>query len=90
MMPETIYWLKEEDKQLKDLMDRIIQHRDDITERALKLEAEIESIPDAEIRVIARKRFIENKDYEAIGRETFMERTTVSKKLKRYLKNSKT
>ena len=89
-MPETLYWLKEEDKQLKDLMDRISQHRSDIKERALKLEAEIEAIPDAEVRVLARKRFIENKDYEVIGRETHMERTTVSKKLKRYLETNKT
>ena len=84
-MPETLYWLKEEDKQLKDLMDRISQHRSDIKERALKLEAEIEAIPDAEVRVLARKRFIENKDYEVIGRETFMDRRTVSRKLTRWI-----
>ena len=48
------------------------------------IEEYIESIEDTEIRVIARLRFIDNKDYQTIGNEMFMDRTTVYKKLKKY------
>ena len=48
------------------------------------IEEYIESIEDPEIRVIARLRFIDNEDYQTIGNEMFMDRTTVYKKLKKY------
>lgn len=49
-----------------------------------RIEDYIENIEDAEVRVIARKRFIENKDYQTIGDEMYIDRTTAYKKLKRY------
>lgn len=54
-----------------------------ITEKE-RIEEYIENIEDAEIRVIARLRFIDNEDYQTIGNEMFMDRTTVYKKLKKY------
>ena len=54
-----------------------------ITEKE-RIEEYIENIEDAEIRVIARLRFIDNEDFQTIGNEMYMDRTTVYKKLKRY------
>ena len=48
------------------------------------IEEYIETIEDAEIRVIARARYIENKTFEQIGKELHMDRTTAYKKLKRH------
>lgn len=48
------------------------------------LESYIEAIDDSEIRVLARERYVECKSWEVIGREHHMDRTTVSKKLKRF------
>lgn len=53
-----------------------------------RIEDYIENIEDAEVRVIARKRFIENKDYQAIGDEMYIDRTTAYKKLKRYFERT--
>lgn len=50
-----------------------------------KLNDFIESVEDVEIQVILQKRFVECKSYERIGDELFMERTTVSKKIQRFL-----
>lgn len=54
-----------------------------ITEKEY-IEDYIENIEDTEIRVIARKRFIDNKDFQTIGNEMFMDRTTAYRKLKNY------
>ena len=54
-----------------------------------QIEEYIEFITDAEIRVIARARYIENKTFEQIGKELHMDRTTAYKKLKRYTKGDK-
>ena len=48
------------------------------------IEERIENIEDAEVRVIARLRFIDNKDFQTIGNEMYMDRTTVYRKLKNY------
>ena len=53
-----------------------------------RIEDYIENIEDAEVRVIARKRFIENKDYQTIGDEMYIDRTTAYKKLKRYFERT--
>ena len=50
-----------------------------------RLETFIETIEDAEIRVLARGRFIECKSYQTIGDENYIDRTTAYRKLKRYL-----
>ena len=58
-----------------------------ITEKEY-IEDYIENIQDAEIRVIARKRFIDNEDFQTIGNEMFMDRTTAYKKLKKYFERN--
>ena len=53
-----------------------------------RLEDFIETIEDEEIRVLARGRFIECKSYEQIGYENYVDRTTVSKKLRHYIERN--
>lgn len=56
----------------------------EFVEERINVEAVINNIDDSEIRVIARKRYIENKSWERIGKEMYMDRTTAYKKLQRY------
>ena len=58
-----------------------------ITEKE-RIEEYIENIADPEIRVIARLRFIDNQDFQTIGNEMFMDRTTAYKKLKKYFERN--
>ena len=53
-----------------------------------RIEEYIENIADPEIRVIARLRFIDNQDFQTIGNEMFMDRTTAYKKLKKYFERN--
>lgn len=62
-----------------------IKHAESLEEEE-RIESYIETIEDAEIRVLARARFIECKSWQQIGDENFMDRTTVYKKLNRYIK----
>lgn len=55
-----------------------------ITEKE-HIENYIESIQDTEVRVIARMRFIDNMDFQTIGNEMYMDRTTAYRKLKNYV-----
>ena len=55
-----------------------------ITEKE-RIEDYIENIEDAEIRVIARMRFVDNLDFQTIGNEMYMDRTTAYRKLKNYI-----
>ncbi len=50
-----------------------------------RIEDYIENIEDAEVRVIARMRFIDNEDFQTIGNEMYMDRTTAYRKLKNYI-----
>ena len=49
-----------------------------------RLESYIENIGDAEIRVLARARYLECKTWEVIGDENHMDRRTASRKLEKY------
>ena len=49
-----------------------------------RLETYIEAVEDAEIRVLARMRYLECKKFEDIGYECHMDRRTVSRKLENY------
>ena len=53
-----------------------------------RIEDYIESIEDAEVRVIARLRFIDNEDFQTIGNEMYMDRTTAYRKLKNYIERN--
>lgn len=72
-------------ERLESLKEKLRIKLDEYIAEKERIEECIEKIDDAEIRVIARKRFIENKDYRTIGEELYSERTTVYKKLKRGL-----
>ncbi len=54
-----------------------------------RLESCLESIEDAEIRVLARSRYLECKSFEVIGEENHMDRRTVSRKLEKYFQQGR-
>ena len=62
-----------------------VKHAESLAETE-RLENYIETIEDAEIRVLARARFIECKSWQKIGDENYMDRTTAYKKLNKYIK----
>ncbi len=72
------------EKLTEKLQAKLVQY---ITEKE-RIEDYIENIDDAEVRVIARKRFIENKTYQIIGDEMYTDGSTARKKLKRYFERS--
>ena len=69
---------------LEQLKEKLQRKCEEILVETERIESHIENIEDVEVRVIARKRFIENKTYQAIGDELYIEKTTAYKKLKRY------
>lgn len=71
---------------LEQLREKLQRKCEEILTETENIEEYIENIEDAEVRVIARKRFIENKTFQTIGDEMFIEKTTAYKKLKRYFK----
>lgn len=66
------------------LLEKLQSKLDELIAETQRIEDVIEGIDEVEIRLIARKRFIENKDWQIIGDEMFMDRTTVSRKIKKY------
>lgn len=71
-------------ERLEKLKEKLQQKCAEILIETERIEERIENIEDAEIRVIARKRFIETKTFKTIGEELFIDRTTAYKKLKQY------
>lgn len=80
--PVESYYLKKE-KLLNKLNAKIEKY----TEELIRIESIIDKIEDIEIRAIARMRFINLMRWEDIGEAVHQERTTVAKKLKKYLNN---
>ena len=74
---------------MEGLKEKLVQKYDELSAETERIEEYIESIEDVEVRLIARKRFIEHKDFQAIGDELYIDRTTASKKLKRYIEGRK-
>lgn len=72
-------------EQLLILREKINKKLSEYVQERIVIEDIINSIEEPEIRIIARKRFIENKSWETIGEEMYMDRTTAYKKLKRYV-----
>jgi len=54
-----------------------------------EISAYIEAVEDSEIKLIMELRFLRFMTYEQIAAEIHLERTTVSKKLRNYLKDSR-
>ena len=69
---------------LEQLKEKLQRKCAEILTETERIENYIESIEDAEVRVIARKRFIENKTFQVIGDEIYIDKSTAYKKLNRY------
>lgn len=71
--------------QLERLTEKLELKNAELVTETERIEGYIEGIEDEQIRLIARMRFIDHMKFQDIGDELFMDRTTVSKKLNRYL-----
>lgn len=68
------------------IIEKLINARLDALEEYIKIETYISKIEDSEIRSIMILRFQELKNWEQIGEELHMDRTTASRRLRRFLK----
>jgi len=69
---------------LDKLRTKLGKAKEKVAKEMERLETYIEAVEDAEIRVLARKRYLECMKYEDIGEECHMDRRTVSRKLENY------
>ena len=74
---------------LDKLRTKLQQAKEKVANEIERLESCLESIEDAEIRVLARARYLECKSFEAIGEENHMDRRTVSRKLEKYFQQGR-
>ena len=72
----------EESKRLDDMLNYSLK---ELQKKRVEIEEFISSIKDNEIRLIVRLRCINNMDWQQIGDELGMERTTASKKFYNFL-----
>lgn len=70
-----------------ELKDKWMQKRVEALEEYIKIESFIDRVDDAEIRVLLRYRYLDLLSWEQIGEKVFMDRTSVSKKIRRFLNN---
>ena len=68
------------------LLDELKKALTDKLDEELKIRTYIESIDDEEIKQIIELRFLYQMNWFAIGEEMNMERTTASKKMRKYLR----
>jgi hypothetical protein len=80
--PIEKYYLKKE-----ELLEKLNRKIERYTEELIRIEDIIDKIDDDEVRAIARMRFVLCLKWEDIGDKIHLERTTCSKKLKKYIKN---
>ena len=73
---------------LEQLKEKLQRKCAEILTETERIENYIEKIEDAEVRVIARKRFIENKTFQTIGDELFIDKSTAYKKLDKYFERT--
>lgn len=78
--PIESYFLKKE-----QLLEKLNQKIEKYTEELIRIEGIIDTIDDIEVKAIARMRFIQNMKWEDIGEQVHLERTTCSKKLRKYI-----
>ena len=71
-------------ERLEKLKEKLQRKCAEILTETERIEEYIENIEDAEVRVIARKRFIDNKTFQAIGDELYIDKSTAYKKLDKY------
>ena len=65
-----------------------VEKRLDALEQYLKIENYISNVEDAEIRLIMRLRFMDLKDWDEIGEKVYCDRTTVARRLRKYIKSN--
>lgn len=68
-----------------ELLEKLKKVLEEQIDEELKLTSYIESIEDTEIKLIFEMRFIDLMNWDAIGNELHMDRTTASKKVQTYL-----
>lgn len=73
-------------EKISELKDLWAEARVSALEKYIEIERYIESVEDPEIRTIMRKRFLDLKNWDDIGRELNYDRTSVSKKCRSYIK----
>lgn len=78
----------------ESIQERIAMLNDIYSEKQLKaldeyvkIEKYISSIDDPEMRTLMRLRFLDLLTWEQIAEKTYQERTTIAKKIRRYLKS---
>ena len=69
---------------LDKLMTKLEKAKEKVVKETEQLESYIETVDDAEIRVLARMRYLDCMKFEDIGEECHMDRRTVSRKLENY------
>ena len=69
---------------LDKLRTKLEKGKEKVVQEKERLESYIENVEDAEIRVLARARYLECKTWEVIGDENHMDRRTASRKLEKY------
>lgn len=75
-------------EKLETLQNIHIEKRLSALEEYIKIENYISSVEEPLIRLIMRKRFLDLKQFEEIGKELKYERTSISKMMRKYLKNN--
>lgn len=73
-------------EKLVELKDIWMEKRVSALEEYIKIERFILSVPDEEIRLIMRYRYMDLMSWEEIGNKLGYDRTAVSKKVRSYLK----
>lgn len=68
------------------LIDKLQRKLDRYIDEIDRVEETIDRIDDPEVRLIARRRFIQNKKWEEIGKEVSLDRSVCYRKLNKYLK----
>ena len=72
-----------------ELVARLTEKRISALEQYLEIERYIEDIEDVEIRNIMRYRFLDLLKWEEISEKLYLDRTTVARKLRKYLNGNK-
>lgn len=80
--PIVSYVIKKE-----ELTERLNQKIARYTEELVRIETIIDGIEDAEVRAIARMRFVQCMKWEDIGYKVHLDRTNCARKLKKYIKS---
>lgn len=78
--PVEQYFLKKD-----KLLERLNYKLEKYVDERENIENKLESIEDAEVRLIARYRFIDNLIWEDIGKKMHSDRSVCYRKLKKYL-----